>query len=85
MSAGSEVVVAPDGTLRCVYDELLDLRGLGEVTITRGSHVEPDEQGDWFADLSPVQGPKLGPFARRSDALAAERRWLFEHWLPAVS
>ena len=35
----------------------------------------------WWADLSPVKGPKLGPFSRRSDALQAENYWLLGNWL----
>lgn len=75
------LVVAPDGTLHAIYDERLDLRSLGPVTIRRGSHVEPDADGQWLADLAPVQGPRLGPFATRSAALLAERQWLEQHWL----
>ena len=37
--------------------------------------------GGWRADLSPVGGPQLGPFRRRSEALRAEAAWLVEHWL----
>ncbi len=76
-----QIVIAPDGSVRCVYDELLDLTALGQVHIARGSHVEPDAQGQWWADLGPVSGPKLGPFDRRSQALEAEREWLEERWL----
>ena len=70
------IVVHPGGTLRCLYSEALDLRRLGWVTIRRVSHVEPDEQGRWWADLAPVDGPLLGPFPHRSEALAAEASWL---------
>jgi hypothetical protein len=42
----------------------------------RASHVEPDDVGDWYADLEPVGGPKLGPFKTRRMALAAEIDWL---------
>lgn len=77
-----QLVIKPDGTARCVYDEALDLRCLGSVSISRGSHVEPDADGQWLADLSPVSGPVLGPFPLRSVALAAERKWLEDHWLP---
>ena len=76
-----ELVVQPDGAVRCVYDEVLDLSALGRVQITRGSHVEPDDAGRWFADLAVVHGPCLGPFERRSDALKAEVDWLSENWL----
>lgn len=70
-----------NGSLRTIYDERLDLRPLGRLQIRRGSHVEPTPAGDWLADLSPVHGPLLGPFSRRSLALAAEREWLEQHWL----
>jgi len=46
------------------------------VSIRRASYVEPDDHGQWWADLHPVGGPCLGPFPRRSAALAAELRWL---------
>lgn len=65
-----------DGSVRCLYGETVDLSSLGPLTITRASHVEPDDAGRWWADLSPVGGPSLGPFDRRSAALDAERFWL---------
>jgi hypothetical protein len=72
--------VAASGTITCLYDEGINLAALGHTHITRASHVEPDEQGRWWADLSPTGGPRLGPFPHRSGALAAEREWL-EAWL----
>ncbi len=77
------LLIRPNGELRCVYDEAVDLSALGPLTISRGSHVEPTADGQWTADLSPVGGPQLGPFVRRSEALGAERVWLDEHWLAA--
>ena len=71
-----ELVVGTDGGVRCIYDEALDLRALGKLQITRASHVEPDSEGNWFADMGPVEGPVLGPFGTRGEALAAERGWL---------
>ena len=76
-----ELLITPTGHCRCVYDELLDLRDLGPLTIQRASHVEPNAAGQWTADLSPVNGPQLGPFPNRSEALAAEVDWLRTHWL----
>jgi hypothetical protein len=70
------IIIQPDGTLRCLYGEAIDLAGIGHLIIQRASHVEPDESGDWLADLSPVSGPTLGPYAARSAALAAEAAWL---------
>ena len=70
--------IRPDGTTQFIYDETLDLSGLGEPDIRRASHVEPAplDKGKWIADLAPVGGPLLGPFDTRSQALAAEDDWL---------
>lgn len=76
-----ELVIAPGGTIRCLYDESFDMAALGRIAITRASHVEPDGNGGWTADLNPVHGPVLGPFPFRSQALAAEVEWLRDHWL----
>jgi hypothetical protein len=69
------------GRVRGIYGEEIDLAALGSARITRASHVEPDDRGRWLADLSPVRGPVLGPFERRSEALEAEVAWLEENWL----
>lgn len=76
-----QILVAPDGAVRCVYDEAIDLAVLGRVVVTRASHVEPDARGQWWIDLTPVGGPILGPFAQRSVALSAEQIWLESNWL----
>jgi hypothetical protein len=78
-----QLVISPTGTTRCVYAETIHLARLGRLTIARASHVEPDANGQWLADLSPVSDPALGPFACRSDALRAEAAWLEAHWLAA--
>jgi hypothetical protein len=75
------LIVDPQGGVRGVYAEAINLTRLGELFIRRASQVEPDGLGRWWADLGPVGGPLLGPFDRRSDALEAERRWLDNHWL----
>ena len=80
-----ELLITPTGQCRYVYDELLDLRDLGSLTIQRASHVEPNAAGQWTADLSPVNGPQLGPFTSRSESLAAEVDWLYSNWLLASS
>lgn len=74
------LVVDRTGVVRGVYGEAIDLSLLGRLTIRRASHVEPDVTGDWWADLEPVGGPVLGPFARRTAALAAEVEWLDQNW-----
>ena len=76
-----QLVIEPGGRVRCIYGEAIDLAALGTPAITRASHVEPDGQGRWLVDLSPCEGPLLGPFAFRSQALAAEHSWLETNWL----
>jgi hypothetical protein len=76
-----DIVVLLDGTIRAVYAEVIDLRELGKPLIIRAGRVEPDAQGRWIADLTPVTGPVLGPFALRSEALEAEQVWLATNWL----
>jgi len=70
------LIVDPQGSIRCLYSEAVDLASLGSLSIRRASHVEPDDQGRWWADLAPMNGPKLGPYQTRSGALDAERIWL---------
>lgn len=79
------LIVGLNGQVRGIYGEEIALDALGPASITRASHVEPDNQGRWLADLSPVGGPLLGPFDRRSEALAAEVSWLEEYWLGRVN
>lgn len=76
-----DLVIRPNGDVSTLYTELLDLAALGSMNIERASHVEPDATGQWFAQV--IDGPKLGPFSRRSEALAAEVAWLTKHRLPA--
>ena len=76
-----QLVVTTAGEVRCLYTEVIDLMTLGRPEIRRASHVEPDSEGRWHADLRPVQGPVLGPFERRGEALEAEQVWIEEHWL----
>ena len=76
-----QLVVAPGGRVRGIYSEEIPLELLGPPRIDRAGSVEPDRDGRWHADLRPVVGPDLGPFARRSEAIAAEVAWLEAHWL----
>jgi len=76
-----ELHIGPTGGIRCVYSEEVNLHELGRLSIQRGSHVEPTTDGYWTADLSPVNGPILGPFTTRTAALVAEEAWLLQHWL----
>ena len=75
------LLISPAATVRCLDDEAIDLTCLGKLDISRASQVEPDVQGHWWADLSPVNGPRLGPLPHRSQALQEEVSWLHEHRL----
>ncbi len=69
--------IAPDGTIKALYTEAIDLRSFGRCHAQRASHVEPTVDDDtWNVNLSPVSGPLLGPFHKRSEALAAEAAWI---------
>jgi hypothetical protein len=76
-----QLVVNRQGHIHCLYGEAIDLSTLGLLSIARASFVEPDAAGHWTADLSLVDGPVLGPFDQRTEALAAEQTWLEMHWL----
>ena len=76
-----ELLIEADGSVRMIYSELIVPSALGAITIERGSNVEPDEAGQWFADLAPCSGPRLGPYTLRSQALDAEVKWLQTNWL----
>ncbi len=76
MTSEMELVVDAGGSVRCIYDEGIDLREIGTLKITRASHVEPESEGYWWADMGPVGGPVLGPYDSRSEAVGAERGWL---------
>jgi len=75
------LVVDKAGNNKTLYTEAINLRAFGKLDIKRASHVEPDAKGDWWADMKPVHGPKLGPFKTRSAALKAEVSWLKKHRL----
>ncbi len=75
------LVIRPNGTVECLYDEAFNLAQIGQLTIAPASHVEPTGSGQWTADLTPVDGPVLGPFRTRTEALHAERIWLEQHHL----
>ena len=40
-----QMVVKPDGALRCLCGEEIDLHAIGKLSIERGSHVEPTNDG----------------------------------------
>ena len=81
----SEIIVAPNGMLRFIYDDDLAsmLQDIGTLSVKRASHVEPSQDGHgWWADMSPVGGPMLGPFDTRGQALSEETGWLRAYGIP---
>jgi hypothetical protein len=71
------VLVDANGRLEFVWDDrLAPLRALGEITIRRASHVEPTDDGWWTADMTPLGGQIIGPFALHAAAIDAEREWI---------
>ena len=77
-----QLLVQPNGTIRCLYTEMIDLATLGKPQVRRASFVEPIADGFWQADLAPSGGPILGPFPTRSAAIKAESEWLEAAGLP---
>jgi len=76
------IKITRDGCINFIYaDGLQPLCALGTTEIRRASHVEPTLDGQWTADLSPRNGPTLGPFPTRSAALIEETQWLLENWM----
>ncbi len=71
-----QIVIKPTGVLIGIYSDVFDYGVFGRPQIRRASHVEPDTTGRWSADLSPVNGPKLGPFEKRAEAIDAELEFL---------
>ena len=76
------LIIDPTGDITTIYQEVLDLAALGMQRIERASHVEPDDLGQWWAQI--IDGPILGPFGRRSEALAAEVEWLVKNRLTSA-
>jgi len=82
MARTIRIAALPGGVLQYVYrDSLRTLEKLGRSTIVRASDVEPTPEGQWEANLARVDGPVLGPFTFREEALAAEVAWIERHAL----
>lgn len=76
------ISIRPDGAIVFLHADpiVAALRPVAAgVKVRRASHVEPTDDGTgWIADLSPVNGPTLGPFESRDAALKAEAAWIEE-------
>jgi len=67
--------ISEDGTLSCLYNEVLDLRELGASNTRRASNVEWDNTSQqWVVTLA--NGEVLGGWPKRSEAIAAEVDYL---------
>jgi hypothetical protein len=83
MKSEVQVIVGNDGSIRFIYDDdLLGLAACGKMKVSRASHVEPNSDGKWEADMSPVGGPVLGPYKTRNEALEEEVKWLTNANIP---
>ena len=73
-----KIFIRPNGTINCIYTD--DIRFLissaQQVNIRRVSNVEPTTDGQWVADMSPIDGPESPAFDRRADALTWEKDWI---------
>jgi hypothetical protein len=73
MSCTERYRIEPDGTVGTVYTDTIDLRTIGRIHAVRASVVEWDESAQaWTARILST-GERLGPFATRTAAVAAER------------
>ena len=74
---------SPTGTFSEVYyDDLPDLKAEWKAAIKRAIYVDVCE-GGWVADMSILDGPQLGPYRSRQDALDAEVDWIEEMYFGA--
>ena len=73
------VLFSSTGEAVFLYDDALSpVLDIGQATIKRASHVEP-EGLQWVADMSPLGGPKSKPFNTREEALQWERDWVWSN------
>lgn len=83
----NEIVIDinPDGIISMIHnDNMAPLLSEGDSVLRRASHVEPCGI-QWIADMSPLNGPVLGPFVLRGEALASEAEWIKVHYLESHS
>lgn len=73
------IITIDQGVVRHIYTEKFEQVD-GNTTITRASHVEPDQNGSWQVDLSPIGGETVDGFKKRSDALEYEEG-VVNQWL----
>ena len=85
MSAEEMQLRIKGNEIRFIYSDLLQpLMAQGVTTTKRASNVEPCGN-KWSADLKLVNGPILGPFETRREALDAEIKFLIANNIPVPS
>ena len=73
MSGTERYRIEPDGTVVTVYTDTVDLRVVGHIHAVRASVVEWDESCQAWTARILATSERLGPFATRAAAVAAER------------
>lgn len=77
-----KIVITKDSITHLYDDKLVGLQKYGKTTIKRASNVEPNKDGKWIVDLSPIGlKKKLGPFDTRKEALEKEHVYIEENYL----
>jgi len=74
-----KLFIDENGVIQLIYTDNIDLSEWGDVKIQRASHVEPDENGLWYVDLTPVGGIIHHGFKKRQEALDFEVQWLLNN------
>lgn len=76
-TSSKKIVIQSNGTISYIWSDDIDLSELGDVQVSRASHVEFNNKSKkWEAHT--VGGTFIGAFKKRSDAIAAEVKYLEE-------
>lgn len=75
--SGTELFIQPDGQIKCLYTDLIDLSRFGKLHVERASHVEFDDiKQTWTVRLA-GSGKVIGDgFESRQEALDFEVDYL---------
>ncbi len=67
--------VTPDGNIRCLYTDEIDLPQLGRLQVSRASHIEYDNRLHKWTVTSAKTGKRLHSSMTRESALEWERQY----------